>query len=82
MSARVWPTSDEGLLRAQADLAGAAAAVLATEAWSLPADPLIGGCFAAYRPRRVRTRPHGRPGVGRGGALAAVRRRRPQEALG
>jgi deoxyribonuclease V len=49
MSAPVWPTSDDGLLRAQADLARAAAAVLATEAWSLPADPLIGGCFAAYQ---------------------------------
>jgi deoxyribonuclease V len=45
---RLWPTSDEALIRAQAELANAAAAVLATGAWSPPANPLIAGCFAAY----------------------------------
>jgi deoxyribonuclease V len=43
-----WPSSDDELVDLQHEVARAADSALATEPWSPPARPLLGGCFVAF----------------------------------
>ena len=44
----MWPSSAAELVALQRELAGRAASVLAGDPWSMPAEPVVGGCFAAF----------------------------------
>lgn len=43
-----WPASDGELVELQHRLARDAASVLASDPWTPPADPVVGGCFVAF----------------------------------
>ena len=45
---RGWPASDEELVDLQHRLAREAGFAVAAEPWSLPARPVVGGCFVAF----------------------------------
>ncbi|HEY3237949.1 MAG TPA: hypothetical protein VGL92_00195, partial [Acidimicrobiia bacterium] len=43
-----WPATEAELVSVQGQLAEAAETALAGAPWTLPPDPLIGGCFVAF----------------------------------
>jgi deoxyribonuclease V len=46
--ARGWPSSDQELVDLQRTLARDAESIVAADPWSLPSQPVIGGCFVAF----------------------------------
>jgi deoxyribonuclease V len=43
-----WPSTDDGLIHLQHELARDAESILQTNPWASPSGPVVGGCFVAF----------------------------------